>query len=300
MADIEVSYEVERIRAWRFRKVSEYMRRLRDNAMFSAKACRERYDTLKDGNARIPTEMDDDPDARRFEMEAYRETRLHAELKAEDEKTTKETIERKAKDEARIRNAQKAADTALKRQQREEMKAQRAMNRAAAAQVRSQRAGENAAAKTQRNVQIQKQKAAADKKASKGKGKGKASPTKPASNNPNTTFTIPSAKITTDTTDPRTYLAQPDLMKMCAQKGIPALSKTKAQLISALQDIDEEWTSQELEKMCRKKGLPHSGNKLEMKYYLALAAAQECRSFRAGVSAATEAGEDVPMMEEEE
>jgi hypothetical protein len=299
LADIEISYEVERIRAWRFRKVSEYMRRLRENAMFSAKACRERYDTLKDGNARIPTEMDDDPEARRFEMETYRETRLNAELKADDEKATKEAIERKAKDEARTKNAQKAADTALKRQQKEEIKAQRAMKRAAAAHVRYQRAGENAAAKTQRNAQIQKQKAAADKKASKGKGKGKASPTKLASN-PNATFTIPSAKITADTTDPRTYLAQLDLMKMCAQKGIPALSKTKAQLISALQDIDEEWTCQELEKMCRKKGLPHSGNKLEMRYYLALAAAQECKSFRAGVSAATGAGEDVPVMVEEE
>jgi hypothetical protein len=89
-------------------------------------------------------------------------------------------------------------------------------------------------------------------------------------------------------------------MKMCAQKGIPALSKTKAQLISALQDIDEEWTSQDLSKMCRAQGLPHTGNKTEMKYYLALAEAQQCKSFRAGIVAATEAGEDVPMMEEEE
>jgi hypothetical protein len=243
--------------------------------------------------------MDDDPDARREEMEAYREKHLNEELQAEDEKATKEAIARKARDEARIANAQKAADIALKRQQKEEDKAQRAMKRAAAAQVRLNRAGENAAAKTQRNAQIQKEKAAAEKKAFKGKNKSKTSPTKQAPN-PNTTFTIPSAKITTDTTDPRTYLSDADLMKMCAQKGIPALSKTKAQMISALQDIDEEWTSADLSKMCRAQGLPHTGNKTEMKYYLALAEAQQCKSFRAGIIAATGAGEDVPMMEEEE
>jgi len=51
------------------------MRRLNKDALFSALACRERYNAIIEGTARIPTEVDDDPDARRAEMENFRMTR---------------------------------------------------------------------------------------------------------------------------------------------------------------------------------------------------------------------------------
>lgn len=295
LADIEVSYEVERIRAWRFKKVSEYMRRLKKDALFSATACRERYNALVEGTARIPTEMDDDPDTRRMELETYRVTREEARNKEQDEKDAQEAIERKVKDEARTRNAQKAEEVAYKRQQKEDEKAERAMKRAAAAQVRSRRAGENAVAKAARNAQLQKQKAAIEKKASKGKGKTIAA--KKASN-PNDTLTLTNSNITADTPDPRGCLSVPDLTKMCADRGFTTTGKDKEQLLSDLKDADEEWSLKDLQKMCRSKGL-NVGTKHQMRYQLALAAAQVCKSFRAGANAAADAGEDVVMGYEE-
>jgi hypothetical protein len=274
LADIEVNYEIERIRAWRFRKVSEYMRRLNKDALYSATACRDRYNLLVNGTASIPTGMDDDPDTRRMELEL-----------------AKEAIDRKAKDEAKTRNAQKAEEIAYKRQQKEEQKAQRAMQRAAAAQIRSQRAGENATAKAQRNSQLKKQTIATEKKIAKGKGKAEEAASS------NDTLTLTNTEITVDTPDPRRYLSLQDLSRMCADRGIKPAGKDKAQLVSDLQDADSEWTAQDLKKMCRSKGLNGSGSKMAMRYHLALAVAQVYTSFRAGVEAAAEAGE---KMDEEE
>jgi hypothetical protein len=283
LADIEVNYEIERIRAWRFRKVSEYMRRLNKEALYSATACRERYNSLVDGTARIPTEIDDDPETRRTELENYRESREQARNKERKENDVKEALERKAKDEARTRNAQKAEEIAYKRQQKEEEKAQRAMQRAAAAQVRSQRAVENATAKAQRNAQLKKQKMAAEKKSSQGEGKA---PIATQTSNTSATLALTSTEVTADTPDPRSYLALQDLSTMCADRGMKIAGKNKEQLLSNLQDADSEWSQQDLKKMCRSKGLNSSDSKLSMRYHLALAAAQVCTSFRAGVAAA--------------
>lgn len=159
LADIEVNYEIERIRAWRFRKVSEYMRHLHKDALFSETACRERYNALTNGTARIPTAMADDPDARRAEMEAYRTTRETIRTNEALEKAAKEAADRKAKEEAKEKNAQKAQETASRRALKETEKAQRALQRAAKAQLRAQHAAEIQRAKTQRNMQIKKQKA---------------------------------------------------------------------------------------------------------------------------------------------
>jgi hypothetical protein len=299
LADIEVNYEVERIRAWRYRKVSEYMRRLNKDALFSATACRERYNALIDGTARIPTEIDDDPDTRRLELETYRQSREDTRIKAQEEKDAKEASERTDKDEARTLHAQKAEETAFKRHKKNEEKAQRAMARAAAAQVLTQRSGENVAAKTQRNLQLKKQKTVDEKKVVKGKGKAPvAATTKPAPN-PNNTLTVPNDKVTADTPDPRSYLSARDLTKMCADRGIPALGKSEAQLLADLRDADEEWSLNDLKKMCRSKGLNATGSKLQMKYRLAFAAAQVCQSFRAGADAARDAGEGTVMDEDE-
>jgi hypothetical protein len=289
LADIEVNYEVERIRAWRFKKVSEYMRRLKKDALFSATACRERYSALVEGTARIPTEMDDDPDTRRMELETYRLAREEVRSKEQDEKDAQEAIERKAKDEARTLNAQKAVEVAFKRQKKEDEKAARAMKRAAAAQVRCARAGENATAKAARNAQIQKKKTAVEKKISKGK------PISKKTLNSNDTLTVTNSKITADSPDPRGYLSVADLSKMCADRGFETTGKDKDTLLGDLKDADEEWSLKDLQKMCRSKGL-NIGTKLQMRHQLALAAAQVCKSFCAGVDAA---GEDVVMDEED-
>jgi hypothetical protein len=253
LADIEINYEIERIRAWRFRKVSEYMRRLNKDTLFSAKACRERYNALMNGTARIPTEMDDDPDARRAELEAYRinrETKRNAEKAKKD---AEDAAEAKAKNEARAKNAQKAEEVAGKRANKEAEKAQRAMQRAAQAQIRAQRAIENQNAKARRNNQIKKQKDAQEKK-------------KRAANE-NATLTLTTGKVSSETPDPRGYLSVPDLKKMVQDRGLDLpRKKDKDSLVQALKDADDEYSQVDLKKMCRSKGFNANGSKIQMKY----------------------------------
>jgi hypothetical protein len=282
LADIEINYEIERVRAWRFRKVSEYMRRLNKDALFSANACRERYNVLQDGTALIPTEADDDPDTRRAELETYRETREQARNKEQAVKDLKDTTDRKQKNESKTKNAEKAVEIANKRAQKENEKAQRAMSRAAAAQVRAQRANEHATARAQRNKQLKGQ-----KNVPESKFKTRTSVVKKKvtfESNQNDTLTqINTRFITADTPDPRSALSLPDLGKMCADRGLDISGKLKEELIKELQDADSEWSVNDLKKMCRVKGLNANGSKFQMRYLLALAAAQLLPSFGDGI-----------------
>ncbi|RMZ71596.1 Nucleotide-binding alpha-beta plait [Pyrenophora seminiperda CCB06] len=276
LADIETNYEVERVRAWRFRKVSDYMRRLNPEALFSATACRERYNSLMTSVAQIPTEEDDDPNTRRVELETYRTRREQIRTEEKAERDAKEAAEAKAKHEARSRNAQKAEESASKNALMEADKAKRAMARAASAQMRANRALQNSAAKTERNTQIKKQKRSQE-------------PKEPAATPKKTpTFTLPSAKYATkDTPDPRSYLSVDDLVQLCDDRGIDLPGRKNMEtLVQALRDADDEYSQKELQIMCRHEHLAANVSKMTMKYQLALAAAKGCASFGPGVALA--------------
>ena len=275
LADIEVNYEIERIRAWRFRKVSECMRRLNEDALFSANACRERYNALMEGTARIPTEMEDNPDVRRADMEAYRKVREQVRNREKKKEDAKNALESKAKEQVRVLNAQKAEEAAKKRAAKEAEKAQRSMARATQAQIRAQRAADNQSAKTQRNAHIMK-KAHVEAKKRSNRHTVQDSATWTHANLKN---------ITAETPDPRGYLSLPDLSKMCLDRGLKVFGKDKDQLVQELRDKDEEWTRHELQVMCRSKGLYTHGTNLQMRHQLALATAQKYASFEAGVAA---------------
>ncbi|KAH6859625.1 hypothetical protein B0T12DRAFT_481953 [Alternaria alternata] len=289
LADIEINYEIERIRAWRFRKVSEYMRRLNKDALFSALACRERYNAIIEGTARIPTEVDDDPDARRAEMENFRMTREKTRNEEKAKQDALEAAEAKAKNETRFRNAQKAEDIANKRANKESEKAHRAMTRAAQAQIRAARAIENVNAKSQRNAQLKNQKKVRETK-------------KPVANK-NVPLTPTNAKkVPSETPDPRSYLSVSDLKKICEERGLDLPRKrNKASFVQALMDADDEYSQNDLKKMCRAKGLNANGSKLQMKHELALAEAGTYGSYdKNTIAAATEEdGDDEMDMNEE-
>ncbi|CAN9101035.1 unnamed protein product [Alternaria alternata] len=242
LADIEINYEIERIRAWRFRKVSEYMRRLNKDALL-ALACRERYNAIIEGTARIPTEVDDDPDARRAEMENFRMTREKTRNEEKAKQDALEAAEAKAKNETRFRNAQKAEDIANKRANKESEKAHRAMTRAAQAQIRAARAIENVNAKSQRNAQLKNQKKVRETK-------------KPVANK-NVPLTPTNAKkVPSETPDPRSYLSVSDLKKICEERGLDLPRKrNKASFVQALMDADDEYSQNDLKKMCSRQGL---------------------------------------------
>ncbi|KAH9877360.1 hypothetical protein IAQ61_002725 [Plenodomus lingam] len=293
LADIETNYEIERARAWRFRKVSDYMRRLNKDALFSANACRDRYNAITCGTAAIPTEEDDDPDTRRAEREAFCFAREEVRNKEKAEKDAQEAIENKAKEEARAAHAQRSEEVANRIAEKEAAVAQRLIKRAATAQIRAQKASANKTAKTQRNQQIKKQKALADAKVNKATGK-RASST-------STAVTLPAMKdVTLDTPDPRGYLSLHDLREMCEDRGFEVTGKNKDKLVQDLKDADEEWNKEDLTKMCRAKGLAINGTKLQMKYRMAMAAAKSYPSFNAGVAGAEVEEEEEPEEQEED
>jgi hypothetical protein len=192
LADIEANYEIERIRAWRFRKVSEYMRRLNEDALFSAAACRERYDALIQGTACIPSDLDDDPAARRAEMAAYRTAREQTRAKEQAENDAKAAAEAKRKVDAKSLKAQKAQDLVTKRRQQEADKAKRAAERAEKAKHRAARAKEKQDERARRVAQVVKQKQAKEAEKLAAKKKKKKEEVKTGSKN-----TVKRRKVTT-------------------------------------------------------------------------------------------------------
>jgi hypothetical protein len=226
------------------------------------------------GTARIPIEVDDDPDTRREEFKALCVLREAARAKEAAEQEMQETMQKRVADNAKIKTAQKAEEVADKRAAKEAEKARRAMQRAAQAQLRAQKAAENQKAKTERNAQIKKAASALKKRGRK------------AEADTNTATT--ESRTEADAIDPRSYLNMTDLTTLCANRGLPT-GRTKKELVASLIDADMEWTHDQLRKMCKAKGLSAAANKVVMRYQLALKAAQMCPSFEAGMKAAGEA-----------
>lgn len=259
------------------------MRRLDKNSNFSANACRVRYGQLTSGTARIPCEIDDDPDTRRDELEVFRLSREADREKEAAEKETREALEKRVKDEVKIKNAQKAEEIANRRAAKEQEKADRALQRAAQAQLRMQKAAENQKAKTERNAQIKKAAATPKKRGKRAKTDADA----PAKSTASKTTGSKARQEEPETIDPRSYLNMTDLTNLCANRGLPT-DKTKKELVASLVDADMEWNHDQLRKMCKAKGLNAGGTKTVMRYQLALKAAQSCPSFEAGMRAAEE------------
>lgn len=286
IADIETNYEIERVRAWRFRKVSEYMRRFNKDSLFSVAACRERYKTLAEGAATLPTEQDDEPDLRRAEREAFCFAREEFRNQEKAEKDAKEAIESRAREEAKVVRAEKAVEIANRNAAKQNETAQKLMKRAAQAQIRAQLATANQNAKTQRNTQIKKQRADAVAELNKAEARLNKPESKPAGDKAAAT-TLPNLKdVTKHTPDPRAYLSLHDLTTMCAERGFDTTHKAKADLIQQLRDTDDEWSKEDLAKMCRAKTLSSNGTKAQLKYRMALAAAKDYPSFMPGLAAA--------------
>lgn len=265
-ANIDVNYEIERARAWRFKKVAEFMRRLNKDAVFSEKACRDRYEALMNGTAAIPSDLDDDPMARREEMERFRldrETRREAEAA---EKAEKAEAERMIRDEAAMRQAQKADAIANARQKRMQEKCDRAMVRAANNQIKLQKAQENKEAKARKLEEIRARKAETSQK---GTPKAKAT-------NPNLQSAVKHIdmktldKVTATTPDPRRQLTMIDLQALCLERGLDVEGRSVEEYIQRLRDADDTWTLQEIKNICRSKGLITTGNKTALKYQLAM------------------------------
>jgi hypothetical protein len=155
LADLEIRFEIERLRALRFKRVSDYMRRLGKDTVFSANACRERYISLFNGTAVIPTDQDDDPIARRLEMEKYRQKREAMRAAEQARKDEEEAEQQRIKQETRSRHAKKAADIAARRDAAQQAKADRAIKRAGQATLKAQKASKHNKKKAERQAALE-------------------------------------------------------------------------------------------------------------------------------------------------
>ncbi|KAF2644594.1 hypothetical protein P280DRAFT_390970 [Massarina eburnea CBS 473.64] len=286
LADIEIRYEMERLRAWRFRKVSDFMRRLNKNAIFSATACSDRYISIIDGTAKIPSDIDDDPMARRAEMDAFITKRELERAKEHAAKEKKKADARRIKDDAKARQAKKSADTAAKRNFEAKDKANRAVMRAVKNQLKSQKAEENMHKKNERKARIE-----ADKK--------KAERNKTRKDRQEKLYSKTALQgIDANSPDPRADLNLDDLELLCAHRGLE-VEGDKDELLEALNDADTEFTHNELRDMIKKKGITPAPNKMYLRYQLALWEARNCQGLDQGLESDDEATGDESEDDEE-
>jgi hypothetical protein len=263
LADIDIRYEIERARAWRFRKVSDYMRRLNKTAIFSANACSDRYIGLVNGTAKIPMDLDDDPLARRAEMDAFiamREKERNAERAAKEKK---EEDARRIKENAKVRQAKKSAAIAARRDNLQKEKANRAVLRATKAQLNSQRAEQNHRKRDERQAKIQAEHA-----------KNKRDRERKARMNDIYGLNV-LRTISSRTPDPRARLPIDDLKLLCARGGLDT-EDGEEELLESLREADEKLTAWELHNILKEKGIKPGANKLQTRYQLALWSARYC------------------------
>ncbi|KAL1610017.1 hypothetical protein SLS60_001682 [Paraconiothyrium brasiliense] len=268
LASIEIAYEIERLRAWRFKKTAEWMRRMNKGSVFSGKACHARYSSLLDDTATIPCDVDDDPAQRRADMEVLRQQKEDEREAEREAKEAKEAERERIKNEAAVRQAKISEEKAEKSAQAKRAASARAATRATK-QTFNQRQAEDHLKK--------KKAAAADKLAKKAASE--------AERKFREEFALKHFKhITEDTPDPRRVLDVVDLRKLCRARKINDHvmrkdGETKKVLLQRLRDADERLRVTDLRELVKARGIPHGGTKLQMKYQLALCVARSCESF---------------------
>lgn len=92
-----IEHEYEKLKNRRFVYVARHLQDMKPNTNYSAKACKKRYRALLAGTAKIPPELDDDPDKRADE----KATRV---LNWIEKETQKKNEELEAEERARVQN----------------------------------------------------------------------------------------------------------------------------------------------------------------------------------------------------
>ncbi|KAF2445250.1 hypothetical protein P171DRAFT_454843 [Karstenula rhodostoma CBS 690.94] len=268
LASIEIAYEIERLRAWRFKKTAEWMRRMNKDSVFSGRACHARYAALLDGTATIPCDVDDDPPARHAALDAFRRAK---EAERDTERDAKEALaaaQERIKLEAAARQAQLNLEKATKQATKKAAANARATKRATKKTLEARQAEDHLKKKTA---------AAADKAArhaaSEADVKFRAD------------FALKHFRHVTDATpDPRRVLDLQDLRKLCRARKMNdhvrrGEGEVKKVLLGRLREADEALRLTQLRALLAERGIPGGGTKVQMKYQLALFAARECDSY---------------------
>jgi len=124
--------ELQKVREKRFAYVADALNSSLEQPRFSTKACKDRYESLLNGTARPPPELDDDPEARKAEQDAklaqYREQQA-AQAKRLPEEAANASAQSKTGQErhsAGQRKAERTAAAEAKRQHEQQEKARKA------------------------------------------------------------------------------------------------------------------------------------------------------------------------------
>ena len=116
-AELQVEHELEKVRDKLWRYTADLLRRERPTSRYSPRACKERYEALIDGTARIPPEIDDDPEARAAE----RATKLEAKRRQkEGQEREKQETARQARAENERRKQLREDEVAARKAKREQ------------------------------------------------------------------------------------------------------------------------------------------------------------------------------------
>ncbi|KAI9699548.1 MAG: hypothetical protein M1820_007179 [Bogoriella megaspora] len=103
-AENQIEHELQKARDKLWRYTADLLRHERPTSKYSPRACQERYEALLKGTARIPPELDDNPEQRRQEREeklATRRREKEVEMKAQEEEEIRQQQLREANEKAR-------------------------------------------------------------------------------------------------------------------------------------------------------------------------------------------------------
>ncbi|KAL9096624.1 MAG: hypothetical protein Q9165_001111 [Trypethelium subeluteriae] len=168
-AERQIQQEIEKARDKLWRYTSDLLRHECPTSRYSPRACKERYEALLDGTARVPPELDENPEARAAERLA----RLEAK-KLEKEKLEREREEemRQAKLEAERKEQRRQDQMAARKAKKEQEKKQKDQKNLESIQDRENKKKEAERAKadarlyterTKQEQKIRKEEAAARK-----------------------------------------------------------------------------------------------------------------------------------------
>ncbi|ORY02933.1 hypothetical protein BCR34DRAFT_667558 [Clohesyomyces aquaticus] len=276
LADFDVENEIEWVRARRFRKVADTMRKLNKDAMFTEKACKDRYQALIAGTASIPIDEDEPENqvVRRMEMEKYREEREYIRQKERIEKEEAEQAKLRAKTAEREGVEQRKEAMARKKAAAEQEKAERVAEREAARQAKIQKMQDEKDARLKEAERVKAEKLAKEN-AAKAR-KEKMNPHTPVKVNRVDEF----KKITEETPDPRRVLSLDDLKTLCTKRKLPVDGDDMEELVKRLREADNKLKLNDLKLLNRSRGLNTAANKCHMIYQLATLEAQGCPSYK--------------------
>lgn len=271
IASIEIAYEIERLRAWRFRKTADWMRRMDKTSLFSGKACHARYSALLDGTATIPCDVDDDPAARQAAMASFRATKEASRDAAREADDAQATQKERIRLEAATRQAALSLEKAAKQVAKSQAANARATERATKKTLQARNAEEH----------LRKKEVAAREKAEKQARAEEAFKLRQD-------FALSHFRdVDEQTPDPRRVLDVADLCTLCRARGLNdhvsrREGEAKGVLLGRLRDADWSLRVPALREMVKVKGLPTGGNKAQMVHQLALFAARGCASWVEG------------------